>query len=64
MHGVKTAILEIANSALVIPWAEFENFVTKCLYLKCYECAIMKIYSIMSLSLFQIQNLCQLWAKR
>ena len=37
--------------------------VAKCLHLKCYECAI-NFFSITCLSLFQIQNLCQFWAKR
>ena len=43
---------------------EFELFLAKYLHLKRYEIAITRLsISIMYVSLFQIQNLCQFWAK-
>ena len=43
MHRIKSATLEIANLALLIPCMEFEKIVAKYLNLKCYEYTITSL---------------------
>ena len=64
MHGIKSAYLEIANLALLIPFMEFEIF---CGQIPSFEllwiCHYWTLF-ITYLSLFQIRNLRQFCAKR
>ena len=64
MHGVKSAKLAISKVALLTPCMEVEIF---CGQIPSFEVLWMCHYwtfSIMCLSFFQIQNMCQFWTKR
>ena len=64
VHGVKSDNSAISKVALLTPCMEVDIY---CGQIPSFEVLWMchyKTFSIMCLSFFQIQNLCQFWAKR